>query len=297
MSAPFPEAPRPRPRRSSFDSARRLRDLAWVALDIEATGVAWGHDRIVEIGAARFSLNKEGTVVAGERFSALVNPGLPIPPVVSRITGLADADVAHAPSLGELWDELSRFLQGAIVIAHGARSDLAWLGSEALRLGVGPIGADFFCTLELARGAIAKAPRYSLDALSRHLGLASDEAAFHRALADALHTRNLFARCVAELGAERLEELGFAEPLPWPGPEVFAVRVPERLRVLEALIATQSRCRIVYRGGSAGRDPRPLTPLGFFAHEGVPYLRAWCHRDDSAKSFRCDRIATVVTDA
>lgn len=277
-----------------LDPALRVRDVDWVALDIEATGVAWGHDRIVELGAARFRVSKDGTVVPGPRFSALVNPGLPIPAVVARITGLDDAAVASAPALEAVWGEFDAFMGDAFVLAHGARADLAWLGSEALRMRTLPLRAHFFCTLELARKAIIKAPRYTLEALTQHLGIAPEEAPFHRALADALHTRNLFARCAAALEADLVSELGFDRALPWPGPEVYAVRVPERLRVLEGLIVAQARCRISYRGGSAGREPRPITPLGFFAHEGVPYLRAWCHLDDSGKSFRCDRVAAVL---
>jgi len=274
----------------------RVREVEWVALDLEATGVAWGHDRIVEIGAVRFRVQQDGTVVAGPRFQTLVDPGLPIPAVVARITGLDDEAVRGAPPLADVWSELCAFLGGASVVSHGAHADLSWLGSEALRLAVDPPAARFYCTLELSRRAVAKAPRYTLSALARQLGIASEEAPFHRALADALHTRNLFARCASLLHAETLADLGFDLPLPWPGPEVYAVHIPERLRPLEALIVTHERCRIVYRGGSAGREPRPLTPLGFFAHEGVPYLRAWCHLADTGKSFRCDRIAAVLLD-
>lgn len=277
-----------------IDPTLRVRDVDWVALDIEATGVAWGHDRIVELGAARFRIQKDGAVMPGPRFVALVNPGLPIPEVVARITGLDDAAVAGAPALEAVWEAFDAFMGDAFVVAHGARSDLSWLGSEALRTRAEPLRARFFCTLELARKAIVKPPRYTLEALTQHLGIAPEEAPFHRALADALHTRNLFARCASALGAEFVTELGFDRPLPWPGPEVYAVRVPERLKALEDLILLQTRCRISYRGGSAGREPRPITPLGFFAHEGVPYLRAWCHLDDSGKSFRCDRVVAVL---
>lgn len=280
----------------AFDRHQRLSRIEWVALDIEATGVAWGHDRIVELGALRFRLGEGGTVIPGPRFEALVNPGLPIPQVVTRMTGLDDDAVRDAPGLATVWRDFADFIANTAVIAHGARADLAWLGSEALRLDVTALDADFFCTLELARAAIDDAPRFTLTALARHLGIATSSAAFHRALDDALHTRNLFAHCVRKLGAEVLADLGFDEPLGWPGPEVYAVNVPERLNVLEELIEAHARCRIVYRGGSAGRDPRPLTPLGFFAHEGVPYLRAWCHLDDTGKSFRCDRIISVLLD-
>jgi DNA polymerase III epsilon subunit family exonuclease len=273
---------------------RRITDIDWIALDLEATGVAWGHDRIVEVGAVRFRLNALGQVIPGPRFHALVNPGQPIPEVVARITGIDDNAVRGAPPIAEIWKDLESFLGDATVIAHGARSDLNWLGAEALRLGATPLRAHFFCTLDLARKAVHGAPRYTLTALANHLALAHDQADFHRALADALHTRNLFARCAILVGASNLGDLGWSAPLPWPRPEAYQVDVPVRLQPLIALVHSQDRCHIVYRGGSAGRAPRPVTPLGFFATDGVTYLRAWCHLEDSGKSFRCERILSVI---
>ncbi|MCC6624398.1 MAG: WYL domain-containing protein [Deltaproteobacteria bacterium] len=274
----------------------RLHDLELVAFDLEATGVAWGHDRIVELAALRFRFNRDGQVVPGPRWSTLVDPGQPIPEIVSRMTGIDAAVVAGAPPLEDVWSDLERALRGAVVVAHSVRSDLAWLGAEALRIGAAPLDATFYCTLEAARRVLPKAPRYTLPALAEHLALPT-EVGFHRAMADALHTRNLLARCVQVAEATTVGELGWKEPAPWPDPDVYAVTVPERLTPLVDAVHRQERSGIVYRGGSGKhrrfKGFRPVTPLGFFAHEGVPYLRAWCHIDDAAKSFRCDRIARV----
>jgi len=289
-----PAAPPPAQDRFLELRSSRLTDVDWVALDLEATGVAWGHDRIVEVGAVRFRLNAQGQVIPGPRFHSLVDPGQPIPEVVARITGIDDAAVRGAPQISEIWSDLNAFLGDSAVIAHGARSDLNWLGAEALRLGAGPLRANFFCTLELARKAVHDAPRYTLTALAGHLSVAHDQAAFHRALADALHTRNVFARCAELVGASVLGDLGWSAPLPWPRPETYEVDVPVRLQPLIGLVQRQARCHIVYRGGSSGRAPRPITPLGFYAMDGVTYLRAWCHLGDSGKSFRCERIASVL---
>lgn len=271
-----------------------LRQLDLVAFDLEATGVAWGHDRVCELAAVRFRLNRDGQVVPGPRMTTLVNPEQPIPEIVARMTGIDDAAVVGAPALREVWPELAAFVKDTVVVAHSVRSDLAWLGSEALRIGVEPLGATFFCTLEVARRSLPKAPRYTLVALAEHLALPS-EAGFHRALADALHTRNLFAHCVRAAEAETLADLGLKDAAEWPDPSIYAVVVPERLRALETALVAQERCAIIYKGGAGHHRKhkgfRPITPLGFFAHEGVPYLRAWCHLDDAAKSFRCDRIA------
>ncbi|HRE92551.1 MAG TPA: 3'-5' exonuclease, partial [Myxococcota bacterium] len=194
----------------------RLHEVDWVALDLEATGVAWGHDRIVEIGALQFRLDAEGRVSPGPRFHSLIDPGQPIPEIVTRITGLSDAEVRGAPQLSEVWRGFEAFVAGRVVIAHGARSDLSWLGAEALRLGVSPLPASFICTLDATRRVVSDAPRQTLTALTEHLGLAHEASEFHRALADALHTRNVFARCVRTSGARTMRDLGYRVPLPWP---------------------------------------------------------------------------------
>ena len=43
-------------------------------------------------------------------------------------------------------------------------------------------------------------------------------------------------------------------------------------------------------------EPPPAPEPIRHTHEGVPYLRAWCHLDDSGKSFRCDRVLAVLPD-
>jgi DNA polymerase-3 subunit epsilon len=264
-------------------------ETAFVALDLEATGVAFGHDRIVEIGAVRFTVDRDGHVVPSERFHTLVNPGIPLPVIVSRLTGLDDAALADAPPLERVWDDLVAFTTDTVVVAHQVRADLSWLAAEALRLQRTPLENDFYCTLHLARRAIPGAPRYSLPALIEHLGL--KPGTHHRAMADALHTRNLFAHCVGRVRAREFRDFGAIEPERWPGADAFAVHVPLHLQGLDAAIAGHEPVAIRYRGGSHGHVWRPVTPLGFFASAGIPYLRAWCHLSDEGRSFRCDRIS------
>ncbi len=279
-------------------NARPLHLLDLVALDLEATGVAHGHDRICEVGAARFRVDREGRVIPGDTFDALVDPQLKIPEIVSRLTGIDDALVQGAPTLDGVWGDLLSFLGEApetVVIAHSARSDLAYLVSEATRLGLPLPPVPFACTLEISRRALPGARRFGLGALRAHTGGADlDGATYHRALADALHTRNLFGHCVRSQAAQTLGDLGVRRPVDWPDPDEFVVDVPPRLEPLFPAIQERERVTIIYRGGSKGRHERPVTPLAFFAFRGVPHLRAWCHLDDAAKTFRCDRIARVT---
>lgn len=269
-------------------STHRFTETNFVALDLEATGVAFGHDRIVEIGAVRFRLDRDGHVIPGERFHRLVNPGMPLPELITRLTGLENASLVDAPPLEALWDDFTSFLSDSVVLAHQARADLSWLAAEALRLERQPLEIPFYCTLHLARRCVPGAPKYSLQSLVSHCGLKPGD--HHRALADALHTRNLFAHCVGRSGAKDFHDFGHIGPEGWPEPREFEVRIPVHLAGLSELIASQEAVSIRYRGGSHGTAWRPITPLGFFASNGVPYLRAWCHLADDGRSFRCDRI-------
>ncbi|MFT7581408.1 MAG: DNA polymerase III epsilon subunit-like protein, partial [Myxococcota bacterium] len=180
--------------------------------------------------------------------------------------------------------------------AHSAASDLAYLVSETHRLSLDLPVFPFMCTLPMARRIFPAAPKYTLSRLAAHAGLVDlddPDATFHRALADALHTRNLFGRFIDRTSARTLRDLGVRAAVQHPRPADFDVHVPEHLRLLEAALMASTRMSVVYNGGSKGRVRRPMTPLAFFADRGVPYLRAWCHLDDTAKSFRCDRISGV----
>ena len=77
----------------------------YVALDLETTGLDANRDTIIEIGAVRF---QDNTIL--DRFVTLVNPRRPIPPRITQITGLRDADVARAPDLEAVLPELLSFV-------------------------------------------------------------------------------------------------------------------------------------------------------------------------------------------
>jgi DNA polymerase III, alpha subunit (gram-positive type) len=69
-----------------------LREVTFVVVDLETTGQAPGAAAITEIGAVKV----RGGEVLGE-FQTLVNPGVPIPPMITVLTGITTAMVLPAP--------------------------------------------------------------------------------------------------------------------------------------------------------------------------------------------------------
>jgi DNA polymerase-3 subunit epsilon len=160
-----------------------LTHTPFVVVDLETTGGSAVYDRVMEVAAIRF----ENGVVQ-DRFERLVEPGVPIPPFVTRITGINAALVRGEPSFDSLLPELRRLFDGAVVVAHNASFDCNFLGSAFRRAGL-PWDGDRLCTLRLARRLIPGLHSYKLDSLCAFLGFSFVQS--HRAGPDAEATLSL----------------------------------------------------------------------------------------------------------
>lgn len=123
------------------DVQRALEGKPIVTFDYETTGLdvgPGGPDRGVEVAAVR-TLN--GKVV--DRFHAIMNPGRPIHPKASEVTGIYDADVADAPSHTEVAQQLKDFIGNDIVAGHNVGFDLDTLQASLREAGIEwqPVGA------------------------------------------------------------------------------------------------------------------------------------------------------------
>lgn len=276
---------------------RLIGETTFVALDLEATGAAPGHDRIVEIGAARFRVARDGRVIADSTFERLVNPGRPMPGPIETLTGIGDDVLVNAEPLTDVWDEMWAFLNEGdpVLLAHKSDSDLTFLAAAAYRLGLELGDPVFACTLEISRTVFTKAPSHRLGELVKWLGCSPVDSRVHRALPDALHTRNLFGRAVGEREAKRLSDLGVKTATAIPTDEVFDIRVPERLSSLMDAALAGDTVEIFYRGGSKGKAPRLVRPMAFYNYSGHLWMRGYCHIDRVTKSFRADKLRVVAS--
>ena len=151
-----------------------------IAFDIETTGLDVKGDEIIEIGMVKFA---DGAVL--ERYSSFVKPPIPIPEDITHLTGITPDDVEDAPLLERILPGLAAFFGERPVIAHNARFDVGFMRKHGLLAGNPVID-----TYELASILMPSAPRYSLEGLTRVLGISLEQA--HRALADAEATAFLY---------------------------------------------------------------------------------------------------------
>jgi DNA polymerase-3 subunit epsilon len=101
---------------------RSLARVSFVVVDVETTGWLPEESGITEIGAVRFG---HGAPTA--EFSALVNPGAPIPEKITALTGITDAMVRQAPPISAVLPGFLAFARGSVVVAHNAPFDIGFL--------------------------------------------------------------------------------------------------------------------------------------------------------------------------
>jgi DNA polymerase-3 subunit epsilon len=182
-----------------------LEEATYVVVDLETTGLRPGSSGICEIGAVRV----RGFEIEAE-FETLVNPGLRIAPGASAVTGLRDSQLHGAPRPAEAVQRFLDFAGDAVLAAHNARFDLAFLDRETERLTGSRIAAPVVDTVLLARTLLAgRVAGFSLGQLAWFL--ATDERPCHRALPDAKATAELLLALIGlaqERGARTVADLG-----------------------------------------------------------------------------------------
>lgn len=183
--------------------SRALAALPYVVFDSETTGLLPHKDEVVQIGALRMLGPKP---VPGEVFDTLVNPGRPIPPSSTKVHGVSDAMVAGAPDFVSAGRAFHQFASGAVIVAHNAPFDMAFLRRHAARMGV-DWDHPVLDTVLLSAVLFGTAEVHTLDALCGRLGVELPEEDRHTAIGDARATAAALSAMLPMLEARGLTTL------------------------------------------------------------------------------------------
>jgi DNA polymerase-3 subunit epsilon len=260
--------------RSFDDPTTPLRDVTFCVLDLETTGGSPQADAITEIGAVK--------VRGGEclgTFHTLVNPGLPVPDLVTVLTGITESMLAPAPPVHEVLPALGEFVGGAVLVGHNVRFDASFLDAALAAHGRPRLGVHRIDTAALARRLLRdEAANNKLGTLAERFRL--DHRPNHRALDDALATvdlLHLLLERAASFGVGALDDL-LALPALAGHPHAAKLRLTSRLprspgvylfrdrqgRALYVGRALDLRTRV--RSLFASTDGRTIGPLLRQAH-------------------------------
>jgi DNA polymerase III subunit epsilon len=179
-----------------------LEEATYVVFDLETTGLRPGTSRPCEIGAVRV----RGLELA-ERFQTFTNPGAPLQPAIAALTGLRDAELRRAPPVAAGIRRFLEFSGDAVLVAHNARFDMAFLDNETMRLTGSRVAATVVDTVGLARRLLGRQPA-NLSALAHRF--VTEAHPCHRALPDAEATAEILLRLIGmaqERGARTVTDL------------------------------------------------------------------------------------------
>ena len=158
--------------------------MKFAVVDIETTGShARGH------GITEIAVVITDGETATERWESLVDPGISIPPHITRLTGIDDDLVAAAPTFADVADELEELLSDCVFVAHNVGFDYAFIRGHFEELGRA-WSRPKLCTVRLARKLLPGMGSYGLSNLCQRLDIPND--ARHRAMGDAAATAQLF---------------------------------------------------------------------------------------------------------
>jgi len=247
-----------------------LERASFVVVDLETTGLRPGSARICEIGAVRVrELELE------EEFELLVDPGMPVGPVITALTGLRDSDLRGSPHPAIAVRRFLEFAGDAVLVAHNARFDLSFLDRETERSTGARLAGPVIDTVGLARRLLAgRTSRAGLASLAQFFGTAAQPC--HRALPDAKATAEILVQLIG-LAQER-----------------------GALTVADLVDLAAPRVRKVYakRSLAFGAPTAPGVYLFRDAHDNVLYVgRARDLRARLRSYFRTDRQRPAVESA
>lgn len=103
-----------------------------VIFDLETTGLDFIKDRVIQLSYIKVMPDGEE-----KRENITINPLIPIPPFVTELTGISDADVADSPKFKEIAPQLAEEFKGCDLAGYNSNNfDIPMLCEEFLRAGI-----------------------------------------------------------------------------------------------------------------------------------------------------------------
>ena len=174
----------------------------YVVFDIETTGFSPINDKITEIGAVKI---KDGKII--DKYNQLINPKIPIPEKIVKLTGITDELVSDEPSVDEILPEFYDFIKGSVLVAHNASFDVGFIRHNLSNIGLN-LDNPVLDTLELTRVLFPNLKSHKLNIVAKYLNVSLEN--HHRAVDDAKATAEIFLKCLDILegkGVKTLDEI------------------------------------------------------------------------------------------
>lgn len=177
---------------------RKFKTGTFIIFDIETTGLSPQTCGITQIAAIKY---RAGRII--DKLETYVNPEMPIPANISRLTGITDDMVANAPSKKDAVKKFLEFSGKNILVAHNALFDIGFIrkvcDDHKIRF-----NNPYLDTLSLSRFINNDISKHTLDTLAKYYKLGTFD--HHQAGEDTEMLAKIF-----EVMSEKLEQNGITD--------------------------------------------------------------------------------------
>lgn len=213
---------------------------SYTVIDVETTGLDPEHDLLIETAALRV---RDSVVV--DRYSSLINPGVPISDFISHLTGITNEELSSAPAVIDVLPEFIDFIGDDILVGHNVNFDVNFLYDNIEKHLGKHFTNDYVDTLRLSKRFFKDAPSFKLSFLADYLSVKVDVS--HRALSDCETTNQIYQKLVekqhslVDEEASLLQSLSFDSSNPFYGKKVSVKGLPQ-LHPYEFMKAIAEKC-------------------------------------------------------
>jgi len=203
-----------------------------------------------------------------------VNPGVPIPPMITVLTGITESMVLPAPRVAEILPAFLEFAGDAVIVGHNIRFDCAFLDAALVAHGYPRLANRRVDTLALARRLVRdEIPNLRLHTLARHFRTSVEPT--HRAYADAAATAEVLHSLLeraASYGVLGLDDL-LALPSMRAHPSAAKLALTARLPRAPGVYVFRDRDgRVLYVGKATNLRARVRSYFASDSRRKVPQL-------------------------
>ncbi|RME89584.1 MAG: 3'-5' exonuclease, partial [Candidatus Hydrogenedentota bacterium] len=240
-----------------------LSNKIWIAIDTETTGLnPWKHE-LLEIGALRFSLEKDL-----ESFEILIQPKKKQDPRARKVHNITNEELEEkGVTLDNAIPKFLEFIDNDPLIFHNAPFDLSFL-TLAIKETKHPLPTNlYYDHLWLSRQYFPKRQSHSLENIRTELNMSEEGA--HRALYDAKATAEAF-RVLLKQNIEKLtSEKKYNKFLRYHRKfNEFAIKLPQNLekiqKYFDKIIKKKGFIKISYSDKTGYYKNQIVNPLELF---------------------------------
>ncbi len=172
----------------------------YVVFDTETTGLNAAEHTIIEIAAVKM----RGTEIV-DKWTELIDPQIEIGPKTTEITGITNEMLRGKDTLDVVLRRFKEFTGDAVLVAHNAEFDKAFINACAKRIGMEPWNNPILDTLPLARLLYKGMRNYRLGTLAKKFNVELINA--HRALDDTVALAHVFQYMLKDIREAEIKTL------------------------------------------------------------------------------------------